>query len=381
MRIPIASIADRWVRDLASSTGSAKLERIDGQTLLGERAMFSSLPVPGLRSAGGGCRLYPAKDGTVALTLAREDDHMLLPALLRRDTIDPADEDALAAAIAMENAVDLVEHGRMLGLAIAAETEARPSPRTIAMVRSSVSAPRPSRMPRILDLSALWAGPLCTHLLVLAGAQAVKVENASRPDAMRGGRDARLFALLNGCKRQHRLDFAHADDRKVLDAILDDSDIVIAAARPRALHQLGFDPAAFVQKRPGRVWMTITGHGDEGEAGNWIGLGDDCAVAGGACHALREATGRPGFLGDAIADPLSGLYAARALWAAWSSGRGGVMTLAMRGVIGEALAEAGRDAASLANELRIWRDSEGLPFPPVVARDQHADLHCLFAPC
>ena len=39
--------------------------------------------------------------------------------------------------------------------------------------------------PLVVDLSALWAGPLCAHLLGLAGARVVKVESLGRPDGAR----------------------------------------------------------------------------------------------------------------------------------------------------------------------------------------------------
>ena len=43
---------------------------------------------------------------------------------------------------------------------------------------------------------------------------------------------------------------------------------------------------------PGLVWITITAHGVQGEAANWIGFGDDCGVAAGLSAALHAATGR-----------------------------------------------------------------------------------------
>ena len=72
----------------------------------------------------------------------------------------------------------------------------------------------------------------------------------------------------------------------------------------------GIDADALCASRSGLIWMTITGYGATGQAADWIGFGDDCAVAAGLAEALRRAAGHPGFVGDAIADPLTGIHAA-----------------------------------------------------------------------
>jgi crotonobetainyl-CoA:carnitine CoA-transferase CaiB-like acyl-CoA transferase len=195
-----------------------------------------------------------------------------------------------------------------------------------------------------------------------------KVESRTRPDAMRDGDDA-LFGLLNQGKASVALDFRALDGRRALLALIAQADIVIEAARPRALLQLGIDAGQLVRARPGQVWITITGHGAEGEAAEWIGFGDDCGVAAGLSAALRSASSRPGFVGDAIADPLTGIQAAKIAWDAWSSGRGGRFGLSMRGVAAQALAEArATDPIGLDAELKAWSDAAGRPFPTVRRR-------------
>ena len=57
----------------------------------------------------------------------------------------------------------------------------------------------------VIDLSALWAGPLCGDLLARSGATVVKVESTQRPDGARRGARA-FFDLLNGRKRSVGLD-------------------------------------------------------------------------------------------------------------------------------------------------------------------------------
>lgn len=368
-RIPLTSVADLWVEALARDVGGARLTGIDGVTLLGERAMLGGFTIPGQVSAGGGCRLYPARDGAVALNLARAADRELLPALFETDALDATDEQAIAAHIARSNATRLVARGRLMGLAIGAEREEPPSGPPCTMLVESAPVNPPTRAPRVLDLSALWAGPLAGHLLWLAGADLTKVESRTRPDAMRDG-DGALFALLNQGKASVALDFSTLDDRRALLALIAQSDIVIEAARPRALAQLGIDAGELVRAKPGLVWITITGHGAEGPASDWIGFGDDCGVAAGLSAALRAASGRSGFVGDAIADPLTGISAARVAWDAWRTGRGGRFGLSMRGVAAEAMAEA--DPLDLTTQLKAWGQAEGRPFPPVQRRSAGA---------
>lgn len=390
VEIPLARCADELIGALASATQSAAIADLDGATLLGERAMLAGFRIPSLTSAGGGCRLLAARDGLIALNLARRDDRELLPALFATDLPDIHDDAVIANCIAAKTATELLERGRLLGLAIAMEHEAiATSDPSIELVRGIDRMPV-QRPPRVIDLSALWAGPLASHLLQLAGADIVKVESRARPDAMRTGEPA-FFALLNQRKQSVQLDFRDARERQALHALVCSADIVIEAARPRALLQLGIDAEQIVRKVPGLVWITITAHGARGEAANWVGFGDDCAVAGGLSAALRAASGRSGFVGDAIADPLTGLLAALTAWWAWRAGRGGRFGVAMRHVIAHCLSQATRtDAAALQTVLAAWSRAAGESFPvvrrrqigPLAALGEHTEA-CLagLAPC
>ena len=214
-------------------------------------------------------------------------------------------------ALHSSDAHALLMRGRSMGLAIAAEQEMRATPASTSLFGPGGSpawaelasgpgaaAPRAAapmrRAPRVVDLSALWAGPLAAHLLWLAGAEVVKVESRSRPDALRNA-EGDFYALLNQGKATVAVDLADGGDRQALLSLIAASDIVIEAARPRALAQLGIDADRIVRVTPGLVWISITGHGSVGEAGGWVGFGDDCGVSGGLSAALRSATGRSGF--------------------------------------------------------------------------------------
>jgi hypothetical protein len=361
------------LRRLAERTGSAGLARINGATLLGERAMLANWVIPGELSAGAGCRLFDAVGDVVALNLARLDDRDLLSALFETDALDARDDRAIAALIRTCDAGTLVMRGRSMGLAIAMEHETQPCLGSVGVELAKGhpagdDAGAAQRAPRILDLSALWAGPLAAHLLWLAGGDVVKVESRARPDAMRKG-DEPFYALLNQGKASVVLDFADAGDRRALLALIAASDIVIEAARPRALLQLGIDAARIVAMSPGLVWVTITGHGAQGDAADWVGFGDDCGVAAGLSAALLAVTGRGGFVGDAIADPLTGIAAALLAWNAWKARQGGRFGVALSQVAAHCLAQArAHDPAALSADLTAWSAAIGKPFPAVQRR-------------
>ncbi|HEX7852165.1 MAG TPA: CoA transferase [Sphingobium sp.] len=378
---PLSGWAERQVTTFRELTGAPALRDLRGAGLLVERAAINGFAVPGTVSAGGGCRLLPAKGGWVALNLAREDDRALLPALFLDGELDPESDAAVAAALLKWDAEEIVARGREMGLALAGLCEAyrhgnHISPSASSNKRVSRAVQQP---PLVIDLSALWAGPLAGHLLWLAGAEVIKVESRRRPDAMRDG-DAGLFTLLNQGKANVALDLKAPADRDALLSLIARADIVIEAARPRALRQLGIDADALVRAHPGLSWVTITGHGVEGEAADWVGFGDDCGVAGGLSAALCEVTGQVGFVGDAIADPLTGLAAANAAWAGWASGEGGRITLSMSGIVRSALdEERARDEATLQAGLHHWATRMGQPITTAPVRTPTASVAALGA--
>jgi hypothetical protein len=366
--IPLAGWADRQIAALAEATGAPGLRALSGAALLGERACLNGFLMPGTVSAGGGCRLLCARDGWIALNLARPDDRELLPALFGEDGLEGADDAAVEACVAKAESLPLVARGREMGMAIAALDEPTPGPAWQIAITGTQRSEAFIRPPLVIDLSALWAGPLAAHLLSLAGAEVVKVESAARPDSMREG-DPRLFARINQGKASVALDFRQDADRRRLIALLSRADIVIEAARPRALLQRGIDADEIVRANPGLVWMTITGHGVAGDAADWVGFGDDCGVAGGLSAALLAASGRMGFVGDAIADPLTGILTARLAWERWKSGAGARIIVSMSGTVASAIAEErARGSPAFDDALNAWAEAEGTPFPSVPTR-------------
>jgi hypothetical protein len=314
------------------------LAALDAGTLLGERAAILGLSRRGTVSPGGHCRLVGARDGWIAVNLPRPDDLASVPAWLERP-IDADPWDAIADEASARTAASLVTRGRLLGLAVAPAATAPAITPPWCRIAARGRGVAPTRAPFVLDLSALWAGPLAGSLLQLAGARVVKVESVRRPDGARRG-PAAFFDLLHAGKQSVALDFATVAGRAALHRLIARADVVIESARPRAAHQLGIDPAALVRARPGLTWISITAYGRSGRAGNWIGFGDDAAAAAGLGTATGALAGSPTplFCGDAIADPLTGLHAAVAALAAHRRGGGALVALALRDVAAHAAA-------------------------------------------
>jgi CoA-transferase family III len=284
---------------------------VDPVALLTGRAARLGLGRRGRTSAGGRCRLLPAGDGGwVAISLARPTDVEAVPALVG----GPVGEDPWAALVefaAGQPAAEVAGRAQLVGVAAAVLGEAAPRPFRITPVGPPRPEPAAAGDLTVVDLSALWAGPLCAGLLAEAGCRVVKVATPARPDpAAAVTLDPATPAGLGRLRR-----------------LLATADVVIEASRPRALEQLGIVAAEVVASRPGVTWVGITGYG---RRSNRIAFGDDAAVAGGLVALDRD--GLPVFCADAIADPLTGLHAALAAAISLAAGGGHLVDVAMAGV-------------------------------------------------
>jgi hypothetical protein len=349
----LASAADGALDVLRELAGPRWTGPTDGAALLGERAALLGLRRRGRVSAGGSCRLLPAADGWLAVNLPRADDRALLPAWLECAARDWTWR-AIAERLRARPSAAWLERARLLALPVApaAEPGATPPP-PVRLVQRGPKLEQRSKPPGfVLDLSILWAGPLCASLLGAAGAGVVKLESLRRPDGARFG-PAAFFDLLNAGKRSAGLDLASPEGRAALRRLIERADVVIESARPRALAQLGIDADAWIEARPGRVWVAISGHGRTPPGDQWVGLGDDAAAAAGLCAGLGEPGEAPRFCADAIADPLAGLHAAAAALAAWQSGESRLLDVSLRASAAAALGEAAR------SEARVVRDADG----------------------
>jgi crotonobetainyl-CoA:carnitine CoA-transferase CaiB-like acyl-CoA transferase len=329
---------------------------LDAPALLGERAAIFGLTRRGATSPSGSCRLLACSDGWLAVNLARTDDIALLPAWLEETeaAIDPADPwPNLCRSLRSRSHRTLVARARLMGLPVApVAAPPHAPPAWLGVDPCGTRRPRhPGDHPLVVDISSLWAGPLCGQLLLASGARVIKLESATRPDGARFG-PAAFFDLLNAGKQSVALDFGCSAGLRQLVRLLEAADIVVESARPRALAQLGIDARALVADRPGASWVSITGYGRREPEAGWVAFGDDAAAASGLCAALQSTQaegGPPLFCGDAIADPLAGMHAAVAALASWKSGGGRLLDVPLCATAAHALAFEAQDGSGLAS--------------------------------
>lgn len=352
---PVGACANAVLRALAALGAQLPPAWQQADVILAHRAALLGLRRQGRSSAGGSCRLLQAADGVLAVNLARAEDWELLPAWMEgRETADWAQ---LASALDAHTVGAALERARLLGLPVA---DAKALPRDdvpwcrVQTVGARVQAVRRRRAPRVVDLSSLWAGPLCAQILRQLGASVIKVESTRRPDGARAG-NPDFFDLVNAGKTCVAIDFTSTQGAARLRRLIETADIVIEASRPRALRQLGIDAERMLAENPGLSWISITGHGREEPEANWVAFGDDAGVGGGLSSVLAHASGEWAFCGDAIADPLTGLHAALAAWCAHAAGGGSLVSLAMRDVVECCAAwEQVRGEDALQARVRRW---------------------------
>jgi hypothetical protein len=314
--------------------------RLDTLALLGERAALMALWRRGATSCGGSCRLLPCADDFLAVSLPRDEDIDMIAAWLELDVTPATVPDAwsaVAAGVRDGEPAAIIERASLLGLPAARVGES-PRPGEPHARAGVVPVPLGEAPPRVgiagalvVDLSALWAGPLCGDLLAGAGATVVKVESTKRPDGSRRGARA-FYDLLNGRKRSVALDLQTKQGVRILHELVRRADVVIEASRPRALAQFGLDARDLVAADGPQVWISITGYGRSGVNANRIAFGDDAAAAGGL---VTWAGAAPFFCGDAIADPLTGLTAADACLEKLRSGGRWLLDVSMAAVSAE----------------------------------------------
>lgn len=302
------------------------------------------LAAPGRLSANRACGLLRAADGWLAINLARDEDRELLPAWLGDEIPVAADPwPGLRVRARRHPVAELIERAILLGLPAGRVGEVRCDELAPPVLRQGPAMARRRNTLRVVDLSALWAGPLCGAVLAAMGAEVTKVESTRRPDPTRGSTPD-FYRRLNGAKAELALDFATDAGRARLRELFLAADVVITSARPRAFAGLGLDTATIFAANPALTWVAITGYGWGGAAGERVGFGDDTAAAGGLVR--WTPSGQPRFQGDALSDPVTGLAAALGALQALDAGGGAMVDAAMARAAAAAAAMTRLEAAA-----------------------------------
>jgi hypothetical protein len=328
--IPLLDAVIRRLDQWASIAGGRC--DLESSVVLGARSAGGSRTRRGQVSVGGTARILRSLDGWCAINLARDDDLSSVPAIVEeRPEVDPWAQ--LSRAVASRRSAEICDRAALFGVParVLNEQPNAVQPWRISRVAAAGSTDLEGAL--VVDLSSLWAGPLCSRILGEAGARVIKVESTHRPDSARRG-DRRLFDWLHEDHESVALDFANASDRCRLADLVRAADVVIEASRPRALAQLGLSPEHDL--KAGGVWVSITGRGRS--MPDAVGFGDDAAVGGGL---VADTAGGPVFCADAIADPLTGMVAGLGALAGLRAGGGVLVDVAMSAVAEAFAAEVG----------------------------------------
>src|SRR4051812_9684021 len=119
---------------------------------------------------------------------------------------------------------------------------------------------------RVLDLTRVLAGPLCTMMLGDLGADVIKVERPGVGDDTRswGGStllDSPYFHSVNRNKLSLAADFDVPADRDLVLTLIAEAEVVVDNFLPGVLAKRGIDPDALVAKHEKLIWATIAGFG------------------------------------------------------------------------------------------------------------------------
>ena len=173
---------------------------------------------------------------------------------------------------------------------------------------------------KVLDLSRVLAGPVCSMMLGDLGADVIKVERAAVGDETRGwgppfdpDGESAYFLSVNRNKKSISADLSIPADRRLIENLIADADVVLENFLGGALARLGLDAEALLDGNPSLIWCTISGFGpDNARPGYDFVIQAECgwmAVTG-------EHDGPPMKSGIALADVVAGKDAAIAILAA-----------------------------------------------------------------
>ena len=182
----------------------------------------------------------------------------------------------------------------------------------------SMSAPTmtaPLQGIRIIDMSAVFSGPMATALLGDQGADVIKVE-APEGDTTRfigpaKGDLAASYLAANRGKRNLALDLKSPDAVGVLHALLATADVLVENFRPGVMARLGLADADLAARFPKLIRVSITGFGADGPRGQDKAYDAVIQALGGLAASQRDpATGAPVILASTVSDKVTALTAA-----------------------------------------------------------------------
>jgi crotonobetainyl-CoA:carnitine CoA-transferase CaiB-like acyl-CoA transferase len=192
---------------------------------------------------------------------------------------------------------------------------------------------------RVLDLTSVVVGPVCTSRLASYGAEVIKLESPEG-DLMRGlggqspsGQHSGTYLHLNRGKRNICADLKKPGARAITDRLVESADIIIANMRPTALARLGLDHETLCVKYPDKVYCLITGYGLGGPYAGSPTYDSVIQAASGITGLTLARDGVPAYVPLLMCDHVVGEIAAGAVLAAviqkQASGQGAFVEVPM----------------------------------------------------
>jgi glutaryl-CoA transferase len=175
---------------------------------------------------------------------------------------------------------------------------------------------------RVVDLTRILAGPLCTMMLGDMGADVIKVEPPDKGDDTRGwgppfvAGEAAYFLGVNRNKRSLTLNMAVPAGQRILAGLIEKADVLIDNFRLGTLAKWGFTDAWFEQQAPRLVRCAITGYGSSGPRAALPGYDFILQAESGLMSICGEPDGAPTKYGVAIVDVCTGMLACSSILAA-----------------------------------------------------------------
>lgn len=183
------------------------------------------------------------------------------------------------------------------------------------------STPLPLAGIRVLELANVVAGPSVGAHLSDFGADVVKVEHPSQPDAARAmgesvGERSAWWLCLGRNKRTLGLDLKQDDGRSTFLQLAAEADAVVESLRPGVLERLEVGPDRLHEVNPGLVIARISAYGQTGPYAERPGFGTLAEAFSGLAAITGFSDGPPLLPPIALADQVAGLFGTWSLLAA-----------------------------------------------------------------
>jgi crotonobetainyl-CoA:carnitine CoA-transferase CaiB-like acyl-CoA transferase len=170
----------------------------------------------------------------------------------------------------------------------------------------------------VLEMGTFITGPAAGMLLADLGARVIKIEQTGQGDpfrAFKGELYSPHFQTYNRGKQSITLDTRQPEDLAVLDKLVADADVFIQNFRPGVAARLGVDAPRLQALNSRLIYASISGFGPEGPDRDRPAF-DTVAQAASGFLRLLVNPAHPRVVGPAIADALTGFYAAYGILAA-----------------------------------------------------------------